>query len=426
MKNKKFFGRPGLCGSSQRRHAREEEDWRDRARDRHRGGTAEMSGTQKLRIGFMPLVDAATLIVAVDMGFAKAEGLDIGFSPRGLLVQHSRQARHRSFRRRAFADADGDRFDAGSRAYQGAFRSACEPFHERQCDHPVAFLVRRTAASGGWQAREPRKQRESLGQAREAARGAGARALDLGMTFPFSTHNYQLRYWMAEGGIDPDRDLRLVVLPPPFMVESLREGHVHGFCVGAPWNSVAVDAGLGVILHFGCEIFPRAPEKVLALRESTVASDPQLATALVRAVVAAADFCCNAENRDAVASLLSREDRVAVDARLIAETLAGRLTIDARGNQRSAQEYLVIGRDSCRPSEYQAAWLYAQMLRWGQTQFSADHLSAAQAVMRTEFYDRAVGETSCRLAPIGGFAGPTFEKDDIASYLRAFPVGEKL
>jgi len=384
-----------------------------------------MSGTQKLRIGFMPLVDAATLIVAVDMGFARAEGLD---------VELVREASWSNIRDKL---AIG-RFDAAHLLTPMAIASTLGLGHIRVpfaapvnlstngnaiTLSPSLFEELLQAADGGLES--PASSARALAKLVKQREARGLEPLTFGMTFPFSTHNYQLRYWMAEGGIDPDRDLRLVVLPPPFMVESLREGHVHGFCVGAPWNSVAVDAGLGVILHFGCEIFPRAAEKVLALRESTLTSDPLLATALVRAVVAAADFCDKPENRDAVASLLSREDRVAVDARLIAETLAGRLTIDARGKQRSASEYLVIGRDSCRPSAHQAAWLYAQMLRWGQTQFSADHLSAAQGVMRAELYDRAVGDTSRCPAPIGAFAGPTFESDDVAGYLRAFPIGEK-
>ncbi len=385
-----------------------------------------MSGTQKLRIGFMPLVDAATLIVAVDMGFAKAEGLDI---------ELVREASWSNIRDKL---AIG-RFDAAHLLTPMAIASTLGLGHIRVpfaapvnlstngnaiTLSPSLFEELLQAAESGLES--PTSSARALAKLVKQREAQGLEPLTFGMTFPFSTHNYQLRYWMAEGGIDPDRDLRLVVLPPPFMVESLREGHVDGFCVGAPWNSVAVDAGLGVILHFGCEIFPHAPEKVLALRESTVASDPQLAAALVRAVVAAADFCDNAENRDAVASLLSREDRVAVDARLIRETLAGRLKIDARGNQRSASEYLVIGQDSCRPSAHQAAWLYAQMLRWGQTPFSSDHLFAAQGVMRAELFDRAVGETSWRPAPTGAFAGPIFEKDDVAGYLRTFAIGVKL
>ena len=93
------------------------------------------------------------------------------------------------------------------------------------------------------------------------------------MTFPFSTHNYQLRFWMAAGGVDPDEDVRLVVLPPPYMVDSLANGHVDAFCVGAPWNSVAVDLGVGHILHFVSDILVRAAEKVLAVRQKLVGEE---------------------------------------------------------------------------------------------------------------------------------------------------------
>ena len=104
-----------------------------------------------------------------------------------------------------------------------------------------------------------------------------------GMTFPFSTHNYHLRFWMAAGGVDPDEDVRLVVLPPPYMVESLANKHVEGFCVGAPWNSVAVDLGIGFILHFVSDILACAAEKVLAVRSTWAQENPGTLAALVRA-----------------------------------------------------------------------------------------------------------------------------------------------
>ena len=89
-------------------------------------------------------------------------------------------------------------------------------------------------------------------------RKRGAEPLTFAMTFPFSTHNYQLRFWMAVGGVDPDEDVRMVVLPPPFMADSLASGQVDAFCVGAPWNSIAVDRGAGHILHFVSDILVRA------------------------------------------------------------------------------------------------------------------------------------------------------------------------
>ena len=386
-----------------------------------------MTGGRRLRIGFMPLVDAAALVVAVDKGFATAEGLE---------VELVREASWSNIRDKL---AIGH-FDAAHLLTPMAIASTLGLGHVKvPFVAPVSLATNGNAITlspalfeelgqiAGQELENPAISAQALGALVRRREAQGLEPLTFGMTFPFSTHNYQLRYWMAEGGIDPDRDLRLVVLPPPFMTESLREGHVDGFCVGAPWSSVAVDAGLGVILHFGCEIFPRAPEKVLALRASSVETDPQLALALVRAIAAAAEFVEDAGARGEVASILAKEERLAVDAKLITRTLEGRMIVNAAGDQRQATDYLVIRRDGgCRPNVRHAAWLYAQMLRWGQARYSLDHLSAAQGVMRHDLYDAVVGEASWSPEPIGAFAGPAFEGGDLPSYLRAFPIGEKI
>src|SRR6185369_12463375 len=89
--------------------------------------------------------------------------------------------------------------------------------------------------------------------------------LTLGMVFPFSAHNFDLRHWLAAAGIHPDHDVRLVAIPPPLMVESLRAGQVDGFCVGEPWNSVAVAQSLGRVVATKAQLLPRSAEKVLAV-----------------------------------------------------------------------------------------------------------------------------------------------------------------
>jgi two-component system, oxyanion-binding sensor len=386
-----------------------------------------MTAERRLRIGFMPLVDAAALIVAVDKGFAKAEGLE---------VELVREASWSNIRDKL---AIGH-FDAAHLLTPMAIASTLGLGHVKvPFAAPVALATNGNAItlspslfealrqSAGAELESPAITARALGALVRRREAQGLEPLTFGMTFPFSTHNYQLRYWMAEGGIDPDRDLRLVVLPPPFMVESLREGHVDGFCVGAPWSSVAVDAGLGVILHFGCEIFSHAPEKILALRKSSIEADPQCASALARAIAAAAEFVEGTQSRQEVATLLAKEERIGVDAELIARSLEGRLLVNRAGDQKRARDYLVIHRNgACRPSAEQAAWLYAQMLRWGQAPYSADHLSAAQGVMRADLYDSAVGDASPPPAPIGAFAGPAFDSDNVAAYLEGFSVGRKI
>ncbi|MDU0956953.1 MAG: CmpA/NrtA family ABC transporter substrate-binding protein, partial [Bradyrhizobium sp.] len=254
-------------------------------------------------------------------------------------------------------------------------------------------------------------------------RKAGAEPLTFGMTFPFSTHNYQLRFWMAAGGVDPDEDVRLVVLPPPYMVDSIANGHVDAFCVGAPWNSIAVDLGIGHILHFVSDVLVRAAEKVLAVRQSWADKHPDALAALVRACARAANFI--EQNHEEAARILAVPERIGVDAGVLQRTLDGRLKISPDGSFRESPRYLLVGREgAARPDKIQAAWLYAQMVRWGQTQLSDEALRTAMGVFRPDIYDAALGVPGQpQDSAIGAFAGPPFAANDVIGHLRAFKIG---
>jgi NitT/TauT family transport system ATP-binding protein len=231
---------------------------------------------------------------------------------------------------------------------------------------------------------------------------------------------------MAAGGADPDEDVRLVVLPPPYMVESLASKQVDAFCVGAPWNAVAVDLGVGCILHFGSEILERATEKLLAVRSRWARENAGALTRLVRAHRRAAAFVEDSANRDEVSAILSAPNRVGVAAEVVRRTLEGRITIAPDGTARSSDRYLLVGRKgAARPDEVQAAWLYAQMVRWGQAPLSAAMLAGAKAVFRPDLFDAALDDGAPDLAGepndgIGAFAGPPFDANDIAGYLAAW------
>jgi len=260
-----------------------------------------------------------------------------------------------------------------------------------------------------------------------ARRQSGAEPLTFGMTFPFSTHNYQLRFWMAAGRVDPDEDIRMVVLPPPYMVDSLANGHVDAFCVGAPWNSVAVDLGVGHILHFVADILVRAAEKVLATRQEWSEKNPDILTALIRAHQRAAEFIEHPHNRAEAAGILAQPERIGVDADVIQRTLDGRLKISPDGTMRESSRYLLVGREgAARPDPVQAAWLYAQMVRWGQATISPEAVKIAKAVFRPDLYDAALGlragEDEAAFGSVGAFAGPAFDPDDVEGYLAAFNV----
>lgn len=381
-----------------------------------------------LRIGFIPLVDAAALIVAADKGFCAAEGLD---------VELVREVSWSNVRDKLNIGL----FDAAHLLAPVAIASSLglghvkvpiiAPFNLGLNGNAITVspsLHADLAAVADGDLVDPAVSAFALARVVEARRTKGQEPLTFGMTFPFSTHNYQLRFWMAAAGVDPDEDVRLVVLPPPYMVDSLRNQHVDAFCVGAPWNSIAVDLGIGRILHLMSEILLRAAEKVLAVRERWVEDNPDLFAALVRAHARAAQFIEDPANREEAAALLAAPNRVGVAADVIRRTLDGRLKVAPDGAVRVNDRYLLVARaGAARPDPTQAAWLYAQMVRWGQAPMSDHLLATAKAVFRPDLYDKILGPGGPLPAGepadgIGAFAGPPFDPDDIAGHLAVWPI----
>jgi ABC-type nitrate/sulfonate/bicarbonate transport system substrate-binding protein len=384
----------------------------------------------QLHVGFIPLVDAAALIVAVDKGFAAAEGLDV------TLVREVSWSNVRD-------KLNIGLFDAAHLLAPVAIASSlglghvkvpiAAPFNLGINGNAITVSPQLHAAIMGeldGDRFDPMATALALARVVAARRKAGREPLTFGMTFPFSTHNYHFRFWMAAGGVDPDEDVHLVVLPPPFMVDSIASGHVDAFCVGAPWNSIAVDRGVGHILHFVSDILVRAAEKVLAVRQSWADKNPDVVAALVRACARAAEFIEEPGNRAEAARILAQPERIGVDAEVIQRTLDGRLKISPDGIIRESSRYLLVGREGAtRPEPVQAAWLYAQMVRWGQTRIDAGALKAAMAVFRPDLYDAALGHGrghgAAAAAPFTAFAGPAFDPADIAGYLDSFAVARR-
>ena len=381
-----------------------------------------------LEIGFIPLVDAASLIVAVDKGFVLEEGLQVN------LVREVSWSNVRD-------KLNIGLFDAAHLLAPVAIASSLGIGHVKvPISAPFNLGINGNAitvspslhaaimAEIEGDRYDPMATARALARVVASRRKRRAEPLTFAMTFPFSTHNYQLRFWMAVGGIDPDEDVRMVVLPPPFMADSLASGQVDAFCVGAPWNSIAVDRGVGHILHFVSDILVRAAEKVLAVRQSWSERNPDVVAALVRATARGSAFV--EENREETARILARPDRVGVDAEIIRRTLDGRLKISPDGTLRQSGRYLLVGReDAARPDPVQAAWLYAQMARWGQTSLGKDTLRTAMEVFRPDLYDAALGKDARPTSPgadaYTAFAGPAFDLEDISGYLASFEVAKR-
>jgi NitT/TauT family transport system ATP-binding protein len=387
-----------------------------------------MSPGKRLRIGFIPLADATALIVAVDKGFTTEEGLD---------VELVREVSWSNVRDKLNIGL----FDAAHLLAPVAIASSLGLGHVKVpiitafglglngnaiTVSPELHAALKDSADGD--IADPMVSARALARVVMERKARDEEPLTFGMTFPYSTHNYQLRFWMAAGGVDPDQDVRLIVLPPPYMVESLANRHVDAFCVGAPWNSVAVDLRIGHILHFVSEILQRAAEKVLAVRARWAQDNPDVFRRLVRAHGRAAAFVEDVNNRDEVARILSAPQRIAVAPEVIRRTLDGRLKVSPDGTYRSSDRYLMVGRNAAaRPDPVQAAWLYAQMVRWGQALLSSENLAAAEATFRPDLYDEILGAEAPLPASepadrVGAFTGPAFDPKDISAHLEVWKI----
>jgi two-component system, oxyanion-binding sensor len=387
--------------------------------------------SDSLRIGFIPLADAAALIVAADKGFAANEGLALD------LVREVSWSNVRD-------KLNIGLFDAAHLLAPLAIASSLGIGHLKMpllvpfvlgangnaiTISPALHSALSAAAEGG-DVSDPKVSAPALARVVAERRKRGAAPLTFGMTFPFSCHNYLLRFWMAAGGVDPDEDVRLVVLPPPYMVDSLSSHQVDGFCVGAPWNSVAVELGIGHILHFGTDIFHQAPEKVLAVRAAWSANRNDVLKRLLSALHQAAHFINEPNNLGELVALLAAPKRIGIAPEIIERTFRGRLRTAPGDTFRGDPNYILIGRDgAARPEPADAAWLYGQMVRWNQTDLSADLLAAAKACFRPDLYDLAFGAPAASSSTpephIRAFAGPRFDPNDVGGYLAALKTAAK-
>jgi len=212
---------------------------------------------------------------------------------------------------------------------------------------------------------------------------AAQKRLRLAVVHGFSSHDLLLRHWLAGQAVMPDRDVDITVLPPAEMVGSLAAGAIDGFCAGAPWGLVARRAGMGFTAVLSRDIWPRHPEKCLALRADFALLDPDRLTALLQGLFYAQRLCAEPARRAGLAALLARPEYLDLPADLLAEAL----DVDAGGPLFTAPY----------PSLEQAQWYARQMQRWGKAPCSLEDVTAR--LYRPDMFLAAGGEPTTGTTP---------------------------
>ena len=393
---------------------------------------------ETLTLGFLPLVDAAPLIVAKEQGFAEAEGL------RFRLVRETSWANIRD--RVALGHFDGAAMlaplpIAASLGLGVLATPMIAPFAFGFGGNAITLSVALVDAMKTRLGDPPALQAQALAQVPRSA------PLRLAVVHPFSAHNYELRYWLAFAGLDPDRDAEISVLPPPFMAQALAEGRIDGFCAGEPWGSLAVEAGAGAIVAVKSALWRQGPDKVLGLRADAPERRPLALPALLRALHAAARWSADPANRETLVGLLARDGYIGKPAAILARALAGRLVMRAGEAATAIPGFLEFHAHAANfPWRSHALWFAAQMARWGQVAASPETFTKAATVYRPDLYRAALAplgvdlpradakvegaltrETpvasrrgALTLGPDGFFDGRLFDPDQIDAYLAGF------
>lgn len=253
----------------------------------------------------------------------------------------------------------------------------------------------------------------------------------LGVVHPASLHNFLLRHWLASGGVDPDRDVTLTVIPPPQMVAHLKAGNIDGYCVGEPWNSRAVREGLGFIVTTTPEILPSHIEKVLTVRQDWAQSYPRTHVALVKALLEACHYCDQPQHRSEILEWLAQPQYVGA---ALEDLQPGWRGVLQRGTADESQvivgfHQFANGRNTC-PERLEHLWILTQMARWGLCAFPRNWVSVLEQVLDDKTYALAARDLGLpdRAHDRGALLfgdGSRFDGEDPIAYLESVAIGQE-
>lgn len=342
-----------------------------------------------VRLGFLPLVDAALPILAKELGFAEEEGLDL------VLVRDMSWAT--VLDRLLYGHSDAAHLVAplAIATTLGLGRPAVSlsvPFvlglngNAITLRPELAAKVTDVGRSGDIIDIGSRMKALTL-----ESKAAG-RKLRLGVVHRYSSHNYMLRYWLSGSGINLSEDVDIVTISPPFAADALAAHEVDGICVGAPWNSVAVERGVGVVIATTSQIWRRGVEKVLAMKTARMDAEPETMNRLLRALYKAGVAFVDPSRLDEITTILSSRKYLDGSSAAIGRVVQDLVLFAQNADPVHVPDFMFQHREAANfPWASQAGWLYSQMVSAGHVTGNAEDYDLAQRVFRPDIYRAALG-----------------------------------
>ncbi|MEO0527281.1 MAG: CmpA/NrtA family ABC transporter substrate-binding protein [Bacteroidota bacterium] len=410
----------------------------------------------QLTFGFIKLTDMAPLAIAKEKGF---------FEEEGLFVSVEAQSNWKNVLDRVIdGQLDGSHMLAGQPIAAGAgFGRQAElvtPFSMDLNGNGI------TVSNDVWSKMKPNVPKDAEGKPVHPIKAEALKPViteyknngkpfKMGMVFPVSTHNYEIRYWLAAAGIHPgmytadnvqgqiDAEVLLSVTPPPQMPATLEAGTIYGYCVGEPWNQQAVFKGIGVPVTTNYDIWKNNPEKVFVMTKKFVEENPNTAIAVTKALIRAGKWLDEPGNRAEAVKILSMPQYVGADEVVLANSMTGTFEFE-KGDKRSMPDFNVFYKyNATYPFYSDGVWFLTQMRRWGQIPESKPaswYDETIKDIYRPDIWKKAADllvteglipaediptTDGYKPATTDFIDGKTYDAKDPLGYINSFEIGNK-
>jgi nitrate/nitrite transport system substrate-binding protein len=390
------------------------------------GSGPEVKGT---RLGYIALTDAAPLIIAKEKGlFAKYGVPDMDIA---------KQASWGATRDNMALGFANNGIDGGHILRSKVHMYSAGSVMQNSQPLPMYTLLNLNEDCQGISVSNEYKDldiRQNAAPLKEAfaRKKAAGKDLTAAMTFPGGTHDLWLRYWLAAGGIDPDTDIKVIVVPPPQMVANMKVGNMDCFCVGEPWNEQLVNQNIGYTAVTTGELWARHPEKVLGMRADFVDKNPKATLAIMMAVMEAQIWCDKPENKDEMAAIVARRQWFNVPVADIIGRLKGDINygLDRKvSNPALAMKFWGENGTSSYPWKSLDSWFMTENIRWGKFAPTTDIKAIVNRTNRSDLWKEAAKTLGLPGADFGDsrgvetfFDGIKFDPADPAAYLKSLKI----
>lgn len=381
---------------------------------------AQTVSTQKraVNIGFIPLTDCASVVMAQELGYYKKYGVDVN------IIKQASWAAVRDGLLSGDLQAAHLLYSLPLSVYTGIGGAAGKEI-------PIAMVL------------DNNGQAITLSNALSAAAGsdlkksgaainaliAAKKAPTLAVTFPGGTHDIWMRYWLAAIGV-PQSKVGIIVVPPPQMVANMKVGNMDGFCVGEPWGGVAVDQNIGFTALTSQQLWKHHPEKVLGLNKDFSTQTDEV-KAVMRAILDASAWLDSLPNRRAAAKVISASKYVNASESVIQARLEGRYALGAgQGTRQFLGDQMMFSRAGATnaPRHAHAIWFMAQYVRFGLLKQAPDYSAVASKLLMTDLYAQVAREAGLKVPAddMSSFTitldGARFDPKNPAAYIKANPI----